>query len=301
MKILNFGSLNIDYVYAVDHFIRPGETEAATSRDCIAGGKGLNQSIALARAGAEVFHAGSIGKTDGLFLKNFLKKNKVDISFVRETDYATGHTIIQVDKTGNNCILLYGGANIHNSPEFIDMVLKDFTADDFIVLQNEINNVPYIIEEAHKKGMKIFFNPSPITDTVEKINLSYIDCFLLNEIEAGDICRTDETAADPLLDSLQKKFPGAEIVLTLGKKGVIYAKGSSRYSHGIYDTPVVDTTAAGDTFTGYYIACSSKGYSIEDSLRLASVASSLSVSQKGAAPSIPVLAEVQTAKLKPVS
>ncbi|MCK9171653.1 MAG: ribokinase [Treponema sp.] len=298
MKILNFGSLNIDYVYKVEHFVQPGETLDAQSRDVFPGGKGLNQSIAMARAGADVYHAGCIGKSDGLFLKELLKANRVHTENIAETDTATGHTIIQVDRQGQNCIILYGGANQSLTREFADSVLSFFSKNDYLVLQNEINEVDYIMSEAHEKGMKIFFNPSPFNEEIKNLPLGKVDCFILNEIEAGAICRTKETSEDALLYSLQKEFPLAEIILTLGRKGVVCLKDGRNYSHGIYDVPVVDTTAAGDTFTGYYIAGLSKGFSIEDSLQSASVASSLSVTKKGAAPSIPYISEVADFKRK---
>jgi ribokinase len=298
MKILNFGSLNIDYVYNVEHFVQPGETLAAQSREVFSGGKGLNQSIAMARSGADVYHAGCIGKKDGMFLKELLQANGVHTENIAETDVANGHTIIQVDRQGQNCIILYGGANLSTTREFADSVLASFSKNDYLVLQNEINEVDYIMSEAHAKGMKIFFNPSPFTAEIEKMPLEKADCFILNEIEAADICHTKETSEDALLYSLHKRFPMAEIILTLGRKGVVCQKNNCRYSHGIYDVPVIDTTAAGDTFTGYYIASLSKGYSIQASLESASIASSLSVTKKGAAPSIPYISEVEDFKKK---
>jgi len=299
MKILNFGSLNIDYVYAVDHFVRPGETLASSGREVFPGGKGLNQSVALARAGADVWHAGGIGAGDGAFLKHMLEKNGVHTDYVCEYDMATGHTIIQVDKSGQNCILLYGGANRVNTPEFVDKVLDGFSAGDYLVLQNEINAVDYIMKKAHELGMVIFLNPSPYDTAIAALPLRYVDCFLLNEIEAEDICGADSADPQNLLDVLGKKFPAAKIVLTLGKGGVIYKAGTSIFRHGIYKVPVVDTTAAGDTFTGFFISCIARGMDIPDVLRYASVASSIAVSRKGAAPSIPSFTEVETAKLDP--
>ena len=301
MRILNFGSLNIDYVYAVDHFVRPGETLASARRDVFSGGKGLNQSVALARAGADVYHAGGIGKADGLFLKKMLSDSGVHTEFIEEYETPTGHAIIQVDASGQNCILLFGGANRIQTPEFIDEVLSHFEKGDYLVLQNEINNVGYIMEKAHEKEMVIFLNPSPYNRDIDALPLSYVDCFLLNEVEAADICRVQRPDdSGELLAVLGKKFPGAKIVLTLGKNGVVYKDGHCIYRHGIYKVTVVDTTAAGDTFTGYFISCMARGMSPEDILKYASVASSIAVSRKGAAPSIPLFDEVKNAKLAAV-
>lgn len=314
MKILNFGSLNIDYVYAVEHFIRPGETMSSIRRDVLAGGKGLNQSVALARSlgGAEsggigkshggqidkieIFHAGGIGKADGAFLKKLLEESGVNVDYVYEHDEASGHAIIQVEPSGQNCIILFGGANQMQSRSYVDKVLANFSAGDFIVLQNEINELSYIIEEAHKKGMEIFLNPSPCDEKIEKLPLQHVDYFLLNEVEAADILKTsaggEKFSADEMISSLRKKFTSAKIVLTLGKDGVAYYDGEKIYKHGIYDVKVVDTTAAGDTFTGYFVSGVAQKFSPEETLRLASVASSIAVSRKGAAPSIPTIDEV---------
>lgn len=297
MKILNFGSLNIDYVYNVDRFVRPGETKSSKSREVFAGGKGLNQSIALARSGVDIYHAGAVGKSDGNILKEVLKKNHVNIDFIKEIeDIATGHAIIQVDDNGENCILLFGGANQMISIDQVDSVLEKFSKGDFLLLQNEINNLDYIVDQAHKKGLTIVLNPSPIDEKVFNLNLDYIDYFLLNEIEAADICGK-ETGED-LLETLSGKYPRAKIVLTRGEEGVSYKDGQLLLEHGIFQVPVVDTTAAGDTFTGYFIGSLVQNYSIEESLKLASLAAAITVSRKGAEASIPTMKEVKESKLK---
>ncbi|MBK5200831.1 MAG: ribokinase [Spirochaetaceae bacterium] len=301
MKILNFGSLNIDVVYQVNNFVRAGETISSTKREIFPGGKGLNQSIALSKAGGkEVYHAGGIGIADGIFLKDILKSNGVKVDFVRELEGASGHAIIQVNEKGNNCIILFSGANSMQDEPFIDEVLSSFKEGDYLVVQNEINNLSLIIEKAHKKKMVIFLNPSPFNEVINSINLNYIDYFILNEIEATDMCECENLETKDLIMTLKNKFPFSKFVLTLGKDGVIYFDKQVTYSHGIYDVPVVDTTAAGDTFSGYFISSLSNGIKIEEALRLASIASSLAVSKKGAAISIPTINEVREAKLKPI-
>ena len=162
MKVLCFGSLNIDYTYKVDHFVGKGETLSSESLQVFSGGKGLNQSIALAKAGARVYHAGAVGE-DGRFLLEELEKAGVDVSCVAvRADVRTGNAIIQNDREGDNCILLYGGANQAVKKEQVDEVLTHFDVGDFLVLQNEISELPYIMEQAHEKGMKIILNPSPM-------------------------------------------------------------------------------------------------------------------------------------------
>lgn len=295
MKILNFGSLNIDYTYQVEHFVRPGETMSSLSRKTNCGGKGLNQSIALARAGAQVWHAGAVGAEDGGLLCRALAESGVNIDYVaRREDTASGHAIIQVNQSGQNCILLYGGANQTITPQQVDETLSHFDAGDFLVLQNEINQLAYIMERAHEKGMVIVLNPSPLDEIIGTLPLSYVDYFLLNEVEAGDLC-----GGQGSLEEMARRFPSARIVLTLGKEGVRYRDGDQILSHGIYKVPVVDTTAAGDTFTGFFIGSLTQGCDAGEALRLASVASSLAVSRPGAGASIPWMEEVRTCALEP--
>lgn len=187
MKVLNFGSLNIDMVYAVDHFVRAGETLSSDRLVRFCGGKGLNQSVALARAGATVLHAGCIGRDGGMLL-DLLAASGADTRFVRQLDEASGHAIIQVDKKGQNCILLYGGANLQITEAFADpQVLAACDRGDVLLLQNEINLLPYIVEKAYGRGMEIALNPSPINDQLGKLPLEKIRYFILNEIEGREL------------------------------------------------------------------------------------------------------------------
>lgn len=295
MRILNFGSLNIDNVYRVDHFVRPGETISSEKLNTFCGGKGLNQSIALARAGARVYHAGKIGK-DGEMLLRCLKENGVDTSYIQIANCLSGHAIIQVDKSGQNCIILYGGANEDINESDVDAVLSGFKKGDILLLQNEISCIGEIIEKAHSKGMKIALNPSPIDHRIKGYPLQYITWFILNEIEGNEL--TGATDPEIITDELLKKYPGASVVLTLGKKGVLYKDNIRSVSHGTYNVRVVDTTAAGDTFTGYFLACMAEGLTVEVALEKASIASSIAVSCAGASDSIPGRQEVDDCNLK---
>ena len=186
MKVLNFGSLNLDYVYSVDHMVAEGETLAAGGMNTFCGGKGLNQSIALAKAGVPVYHAGLIGE-EGKSLLDACRENGVHTDFIREIPGKSGHTIIQVDKSGQNCILLYGGANRSMTREFIDEVLSHFEKGDYLLLQNEVNLVDYMVDQAYQKGMEIILNPSPFDRNLEACDLSKISLFLMNEIEGWQI------------------------------------------------------------------------------------------------------------------
>ena len=289
MKVLNFGSLNLDYVYQVESILIPGETQASRNRQTFCGGKGLNQSIALAKAGIPVYHAGMIGD-DGEMLLETCRENGVNTEFIRKIAGPCGHTVIQVDKDGQNCILLYGGANRSITREFVDEVLSAFDKGDIILLQNEINELDYIIDRAYEKGMMIILNPSPFDSALEKCDLSKISLFLMNEIEGFQI--TGEKEPDRILAKVKELYPKAKVVLTLGGDGSVYQDETGIYRQGIFKVKAVDTTAAGDTFTGYFISSIIDGMPVQDGLKLAAKASAIAVSRAGATASIPVRSEV---------
>ena len=288
MKVLNYGSLNVDYVYSVDHIIVGGETQHSSKLEVFSGGKGLNQSIALAKAGVPVYHAGIVG-TDGDILLEACKEAGVNTKYIRRLPVKGGHTMIQVDKNAQNCIILYGGTNQMQTKEFVDEVLADFGEGDYLILQNEINMVGEIIRLSHEKGCRVVFNASPIPKNPEELPLELVDIFMVNELEAAALAGTSaEGDFRDILKALQKKYPKAAIVMTLGKDGVLYGYKEEFYSHPIFKVNAVDTTAAGDTFCGYFLAALCAGKSVEMALREASAASAMAVSAKGAAPSIPV-------------
>lgn len=296
MKFLNFGSLNLDYVYSVPHFVQAGETLSATKREIFPGGKGLNQSIALSRAGGQVYHAGGVGAEDGQLLLELLSENAVDVSAVKQVSIPTGHAMIQVETGGQNCILIFGGANKAMEPEQIKETISAFSSGDVLVLQNEVNGLELMMREAKKIGMKIAFNPSPIDETISQLPLELVDIFLVNEIEAEALSGCG--AGDGQMLAMQKKYPGAEILITLGSKGSLYGGSCGIVPCGTYQAKVVDTTAAGDTFTGYFLTALLSGIHPGDAMKRAAKAAALAVSQKGASPSIPTAANVLEAELK---
>jgi len=290
MMITNFGSLNIDNVYSVEHFVAPGETITCVDLNHYCGGKGLNQSIALSRSGAKVRHAGCVG-TNGTVLKDMLKQNGIDVSMLLEIDGESGHTVIQVDKNGQNNIIVYSGSNRKLTTQYINNVMETVKRGEILLLQNEINLGDHIVKTAKQKGMVIAFNPSPVDDfLLNEFPLDLVDIFILNEIEAAALAGLNdpEAAAANLLE----KFPESKIVLTLGEKGVIYRDSNNRFEHGSYNVPVVDTTAAGDTFTGFFLSSFASGKPIPECLETASLAAAITVSAKGAADSIPSIEDV---------
>jgi len=292
MRVLNIGSLNIDYVYTVDHIILPGETEATGSRNIFLGGKGMNQSCALAKAGAEVYHGGLIGEDGRMFL-DACKEYGVDDRFIRIVEGPSGHTVIQIDKNAQNSILLYGGANQKLTTAYIDEVLAHFTSNDILLLQNEVNLLPYIVDKAFEKGMQIALNPSPFNEKLDGVDMEKISIFILNEVEGFQLTGKDEPGA--IIQTLRARFPHARIMLTLGKDGAVYADGQQQLFQPVFPVRAVDTTAAGDTFTGYFLAGLSEGLPMEDVLRISAKAASIAVTREGAVPSIPCRQEVMEA------
>ncbi len=293
MKAVCFGSLNIDYTYRVAHFVRKGETLHSEGMKEYCGGKGLNQSIALARAGAEVFHAGAVG-TDGKMLLEALENAGVHTGLVEVLEgVRTGHTIIQNDKEGDNCILLYGGANMAISREQADRVFAACCPGDYLILQNEISQMPYIVKRAYELGMKIVLNPSPMEESVFQLPLEYIDCFILNEIEAKQLLNVENCQApEKIAGIFRERFPNASMVLTLGARGAVYVNKTVFYEQKAYKVDAKDTTAAGDTFTGFFLGGVLAGQTVPEALDQAAKASAIAVTRYGASPSIPKLEEI---------
>ncbi|MDF2986403.1 MAG: ribokinase [Eubacterium sp.] len=285
-KILNFGSLNIDIVYSLDHIVRPGETISSEEINTFCGGKGLNQSVAIARSGLEVYHAGKIGR-DGGIIRQALDEAGIKCDFLMESEGRTGNALIQKDKSGQNSIILFGGTNKEITTLEIDNILEQFTGNDILIAQNEISNVPYLLKAAQKSRMKIAFNPSPMEEWIKNTSLEGITWLIINEIEGEDL--TGSSKPEEIISRLLKKYPDISVVLTLGKNGVIYADKTNWFKHGANEVEVVDTTAAGDTFLGYFVGSTAKGLDIPTSLKLASLAASLAVSKAGAVSSIPTM------------
>ena len=292
MKVLNIGSMNLDHVYNVDHIVQPGETEASEDMNVFLGGKGINQSMALAKAGVKVYHGGLIGE-DGQPFLDACKEYGVNADHIKMIEGKTGHAIIQVDKNAQNCFLLYGGANQKLTECYVDEVLSSFESGDILLLQNEVNQLPYIVDQAYAKGMQVALNPSPFNEKLNQVDLKKVSIFLLNEVEGGQI--TGMTDPDDVLEKMREMFPHAKIVLTLGKDGAKYAEGDVTYFQPIFKVQAVDTTAAGDTFTGYFLAGLIDGMDIPDILKMSAKASSIAVTRNGAVQSIPLKEEVMEA------
>ncbi len=292
MNVVNFGSLNIDHVYAVDHFCRAGETIHTKSYTQNAGGKGLNQSIAVSRSGQKVHHAGLLGP-EGTRLAELLSSSGVDLRYLKHTDVPQGHAVIQVQPDGQNCIFLYGGSNQAVTPQEIDEVLMQLNAGDYLLLQNEIANLTYLLRAAARRGLRVVLNASPISDELLNADLSGVDWLVVNEIECAAMAGCGDAQAG--YETLKQRYPSLGILLTLGSEGSVSWKDGTEVRQCAYPVKAVDTTGAGDTFMGYFVGCLAQGMERQTAMQYASMASAISVTRPGAAASIPLMDEVRAA------
>lgn len=289
MTIYNLGSINLDHLYQVDHLVRPGETLTSTDYQIVLGGKGANQSIALARAGAKVCHIGAIGRSDDWAL-TLMAEAGVDTSAVSQLEGASGHAIIQLDRAAENAIILYPGANHRLSTDDLASALKTGQAEDWLLLQHETNALSEAIDIAQPKGMKVAYNPAPMVTSEARALIDRVDLLIVNEVEAMDLTDT-KTPADAE-DALQEHYPELRILLTLGKAGVIYLGPEGRLHQPAFVVEAIDTTGAGDTFIGFSLAALTAGANPSQAMRRGAAASALCVTRLGASTSIPSAAEV---------
>ena len=294
MKALNFGSLNLDYVYRVPHFVRPGETLSALEQTVKPGGKGLNQSVALARAGAEVWHAGCLGQ-GGDMLRELLRENGVQDEYLLPAEELQGNAVIQVNPQGENCILLFGGSNRCVTSEQIEQTLAAFGPGDWLILQNEVNRIPEMVEAARAKGMTVVLNPSPFNDALSGVDYDRVSWLLMNEIETEQL--TGEADPEKAWAALHARHPRLSVLVTLGSAGSlawqVREDGVEHARQEAFPVRAVDTTAAGDTYTGYFVAGLMEGRPLRECMRRASRASAIAVTRPGAAESVPFRAEVE--------
>jgi ribokinase len=284
MAVINFGSINIDHVYQVDHFVQPGETIASTHYQRLLGGKGANQSIALARAGSEVRHVGKINEADVSF-KQTMIRDGIDCKYVSCTETATGHAIIQVTPSAENAIVLFGGANQEMTSKDIMHALDKVTSADWVLTQNETSSIDQVLIQAKEKGLRVAFNPAPMTESVKHLPHECIDLLIVNEVEAEEISGRQDL--DKIEEYFRQDWPHAEVLITLGKAGVRMLKKDKTINVLAFEVDAVDTTAAGDTFIGYFLSAYSNHADSTTALKRACAASALAVMQVGAAQSIP--------------
>ncbi len=281
--IFNLGSINIDHTYRVPHFPAPGETLLSDSYSKGLGGKGANQSIAIARAGGQVAHIGTIGE-DALWTRDILAKSKVDVSSIEVLESATGHAIINVDPSGENCIVLFDGANVLVPEGQISAALAGGKAGDWFLLQNEVNNGLFAAKLARAKGLKVAYVAAPFEATKVQDMLPFVDLLSVNEGEAAMVCEALGVSED--------EIPVEKLLVTHGRGSITYRDGANRYTQDIFEVEPVDTTGAGDTFMGYFVAQLDAGKAPQEALRMAAAAAALKVTKKGTAEAIPLMEDV---------
>lgn len=294
MPIYNYGSINIDHVYRVPHLVRPGETLSSQDYQQVLGGKGANQSIALARAGSEVLHIGRYNLADQALVHTLIDAGVSPIYLATVTE-PSGHAIIQVDDQGENSIILYAGANHSFTPDQLVCCLQTAQAGDWLLLQNECSCTQEMIELAAARGLQLAFNPAPMQAAVKELPLERLAVLFVNQVE---VCQLLDLPLEPppaladLVTLLQTRWPTTLVVITLGAQGAasIY-QGQLEFVPAL-PVQVVDTTGAGDTFTGYFLHAWMQGQPLRTALERAVKASALCVQRVGASSSIPYAAEV---------
>lgn len=291
MKILVFGSLNIDHNYQMQHIVTEKETTFAKEYSIAAGGKGLNAAIALSKSGIHVYLAGNIGN-DAKILEDTLRIFNVDTTYLNHINEPNGHAVIQVDEKGENAIFIYGGSNQNIKRDYIDNVIDHFSKGDLLIMQNEINDEAYIMHKAKEKGLQILLNPSPFNETILTYPLGLVDYIFINEIEGYGF--TNEKDPIEILNKMKNMYPRSKIILTVGSNGSYYQYGEERIFQPAFKVKTIDTVGAGDTFMGYFCSELSKNSPIKKCLEMASKAASITCCRKGAAASIPTIEEINT-------
>jgi len=287
--IFNFGSINIDHIYQVPHFVAPGETLVSKSLDTMLGGKGANQSVAIARAGGQIKHIGRACKNDQ-WVFSYLEAYGVDISNVEHVDEPSGHAIIQLDDNGENAIVLHGGANQGFEAEQLEGILSSCDAGDYVLAQNECNAVEELISLALAKGLKVALNPAPMTDSIRSLPLDRLEVLIVNQGEAQALCA--KQGLDDVISAMSTQLPNTCVVITLGGDGAVLISNGSVTKAQAAAAEVVDTTGAGDTFVGYFLAGLVDGMTDIEALKRACTAGALAVENLGAIQSIPTLEQV---------
>lgn len=288
MAIWNLGSINADIFYDLPHIPAPGETLAALGMRKGLGGKGANLSVAAARAGSVAHHIGAVGE-DGLWARDRLLEYGVDTRFITQSDVATGHAIINVASDGENAIVIFPGANAQIPMDGIEQALSQAMTGDIFVTQNETNAQVEAARVARSLGLRVAYAAAPFDVEAARAMLDHTDILFMNEVEAAQLTETTDLALTDL--------PVADVIVTLGAKGSRHIAPNTKEitEHPVVPTEVVDTTGAGDTFTGYVLAGLDRGFTIGQAMRQATFAGSLMVSRLGTADVIPDLAEVEAA------
>ncbi len=283
---MNIGSINVDHVYRVPYFVKPGETLPSKSYQRVLGGKGANQSVALARAGENVKHIGVIGD-DHTWIIEELQFSKVDTSSIEVGSVATGHALIQVDDNAENCILLFSGANHELDINSLSDKLTGFEKGGWVLFQNEMPNLNQMISLVKEMGARVAVNPAPFDDAAKAIDYDLVDLLIVNDLEAEELAKTKGHGD---LGKLAELCP--VVIITRGTQGAICYSGDETIEVPAFKVDAVDTTGAGDTFVGYVLSSVVQELPLKEAMQRASAASALAVTKAGASVAIPTSAEV---------
>ncbi len=288
MAIWNLGSINADFVYAVPHIPAPGETLSSTNRQTFLGGKGANMSVAAARAAAHVNHIGAVGQ-DGRWAVQRLLEYGVDTRNITEIETETAQAIIMVTPDGENAIILHPGANAEIPQATLQTAMAEAQTGDWLVIQNETNLQRTAATLGKKMGLKVAYAAAPFdADRVQAV-LPHLDFLILNAVEAEQLANA--TGKSPA------ELPVRDVIVTLGSDGADWYGGHGKQHFDAIKVDPVDTTGAGDTFTGYVLAGLDRGMPMGQAIQQATKAGALMVTRHGTADVIPDLSEVQAFQL----
>ena len=278
MTIWNLGSINVDHIYQLDTFVAPGETRTAQAYSWGLGGKGLNQSVAALRSGGDVRHLGAIGQDDATSLDALAA---LGLSEVWQVAVPTGHAIIQLNAAGENCIVLAPGANQALNETDIAQALIQARSSDWLLLQNETSGGGFAVRQAKARGLKVCYAAAPFEASAVAELIEQVDLLSVNEVELAQ------------LESAMTVTSVARLV-TLGAKGAYYEDASgTRTQVESFPVDAIDTTGAGDTFLGAFLAKLDQGKNLTSCLHWASAAAALQVTRLGAATVIPEAEEIE--------
>ncbi len=284
MTVFNLGSINIDNVYALDRLPKPGETLPAKDFNRGLGGKGANQSIAIARAGGQVHHIGAIGDQSEWTVQALFEAG-VDTGNIATVQTPTGHAVIFVDQMAENSIVLLPGANMQITTEQINSALSAAEPGDWFLLQNETNLGSVAAKIAQEMGMRVCYSAAPFSVRAVTEILPFTSLLVVNEIEFQQL-KSELSYADRALSRIK-------LIVTYGAKGATYFNRGEKIEMAAYPSDAVDTTGAGDTFLGYALSALDQGEPVVDAMNQAAAAAAIQVSRPGAAAAIPKFSEVQ--------
>ena len=298
MKIICvIGSLNMDLVVNVDEMPKKGQTLIGSSFKEVPGGKGANQAVAIARLGGDINMIGKVGSDSfGKTLIEQLKNDNVDTEYVQIENCASGVAMITVDKNAENSIVVAPGANFRVLEEDIDKCIDGIKKSDIVVLQLEtpLNTIKYALEKSKELGKYTILNPAPAVKLGDEI-IKNVDLLTPNETELEILSGVKIENEDDIKKAAHVMIEKGvkELIVTLGSKGSLYINEETMNFKKSYKVEAIDTTAAGDSYTGALAVALSQDKGMEEAMDFASKVGALSVLKEGAQSSLPTLEDVE--------